>query len=80
MKTGTDPIGDLVLLCRAAADAGEPWRGRLGAEWIPRLLAERSSAEVAAALREWLPDDSAGEHASTVERAVVEAMAEDGYS
>jgi len=80
MTSTTDPIADLVLLCRGAAEAGESWRERLRAQWIPRLLAERSPVELAAALADWLPGEMAGESSAAIERAVVEAMADDGYN
>jgi len=45
-----DPIGDLVLLARAAADAGEAWRTRLRREWLPAVLASAVESAVLEAM------------------------------
>ena len=76
-----DPIGDLVLLARAAADAGEAWRTRLRREWLPAVLAAAPRSAVAAALQEWSGEapDPGADLASAVESAVLEAMAAAGY-
>jgi hypothetical protein len=77
-----DPIADLVQLTRAAADAGEDWRGRLRRDWLPALVASRSPAELEASLSEWQGPhvDSGGSLTDAIESAVTEALAEIGYS
>jgi len=77
-----DPIADLVLLTRAAADAGEDWRGRLRREWLPALVASHSRAELETALSDWQSPHlkAGGTLEDVIESAVIEALAEDGYS
>lgn len=80
MKTVQDPVGELILLCKAAAEAGQDWRGRLRSEWVPRLLAGVSARVLGEALHGWTADEAlAGDMGSAIERAVTEAMGEDGY-
>jgi len=76
-----DPVGDLVLLARAAAEGGEDWRGRLRREWLPRTLAKTPRAALIAALTEWSPEapTPGAELAATLESAVLDAMAEQGF-
>lgn len=76
-----DPVGDLVMLARGAADAGEDWRARLRREWLPRTVASTPRSLLVAALGEWLEETPAAssEIASQLEVVVVAAMAEQGY-
>ncbi len=76
-----DPIGELVLLARGAAEAGEDWGLRLRREWLPRTIAATPRPALAAALAGWSgePPEEAADLGSLIERAVVEAMAEQGY-
>jgi hypothetical protein len=75
-----DLVGDLALLCRAAAEAGEDWRARLEEEWVPRALAGQSPARIEAALASWFEGGARpADPAAAVEAAVVAAMADDGY-
>ena len=76
-----DPVGDLVLLARAAAEGGEDWRGRLRREWLPRTLATTPRAALIAALAEWAEESPApdADLAAMLESAVLDAMAEQGF-
>ncbi|HUK12079.1 MAG TPA: hypothetical protein VLW17_02165 [Thermoanaerobaculaceae bacterium] len=76
-----DPIGDLVLLARAAAEEGRDWRSRLRREWLPAVLATAPRSALAAALHEWsgTAPEPESDLASAVESAVIEAMAASGY-
>lgn len=75
-----DALEELLLLCRAAAEAGEDWRRRLEREWLPQALAA-SEARVRQALMAWRGDAPATREA--LERAVLaaldEAMDQAGY-
>jgi hypothetical protein len=76
-----DPIGELLLLARGAAEAGADWSSRLRREWLPRTIAATPRSALAASLAGWsgeVPDDAA-DLATLIEGAVVEAMAEQGY-
>jgi hypothetical protein len=80
MKTGQDPVGELVLLCKAAAEAGQDWRGRLRCEWVPRWLTGVSRTVLGQALHGWTGEEApAGDLGSALESAVVAAMGENGY-
>jgi hypothetical protein len=76
-----DAVGDLVLLVRAAAEAGEDWRARLRREWLPRTVATTPHAALIAALSEWSaePPSPEADLAAMLETAVFDAMAEQGY-
>lgn len=76
-----DPIAELVLLARAAAEAGQDWRNRLHREWLPRAVAARSRVAMAAALAEWQGDapELEADLGDAVENAVIEALAQEGY-
>ncbi len=76
-----DPVGELVLLARGAAEAGVDWHARLRREWLPSALASVPRTAMIAALAEWTDEEPAGgpELAAEVEAAVVAAMAEQGY-
>jgi hypothetical protein len=76
-----DPIGELVLLARGAADAGTDWRGRLRREWLPRAVAVTPRAVLVAALAEWFEEapPAGADLAAQLESAVLAAMAEQGY-
>ncbi len=77
-----DPVGELVLLARGAAEAGVDWHARLRREWLPHTLATTPRTALAAALAEWSGETPAGEAelAGELEAAVVSAMAEQGYA
>jgi len=75
-----DALEELLLLCQAAAEAGEDWRRKLEREWLPQLLAQREPA-LRLALASWrgsAPSDRQALRAATV-AAIEEAMAEAGY-
>lgn len=76
-----DPVGELVLLTRAAADAGLDWRTRLREEWLPRTVAATPRPILATALARWSDEapDVGGDLGGRLETAVVAAMAEQGY-
>ncbi|MGD1147435.1 MAG: hypothetical protein ABR961_05760 [Thermoanaerobaculaceae bacterium] len=76
-----DPVGDLVMLARGAADAGENWRSRLRREWLPRTVESMPRSLLDAALAEWLDEAPAetSEIAGRLEAVVLAAMAEQGY-
>jgi len=76
-----DPIGELVLLARSAADAGVEWRARLRCDWIPRTVAAAPRELLASALAEWFDETVPGDAdlAGQLEAAVLGAMAEQGY-
>lgn len=76
-----DPVGELVLLARAAAEAGADWRGRLRREWLPRVVSNTPEATLVAALAEWFEEtpDAGTDLSGKLESAVVGAMAEQGY-
>ena len=76
-----DPVGELVLLARGAAEAGVDWHARLRREWLPNALASVPRTAMIAALAEWSGEEpaSGAELAAEVEAAVVAAMAEQGY-
>jgi glycosyltransferase A (GT-A) superfamily protein (DUF2064 family) len=80
--SGPDPVGELVLLARAAAEAGEDWRGRLQREWLPRTLTTASRAALVDALAEWFDDVATAdaELAAQLESVVMFAMADEGYN
>jgi hypothetical protein len=76
-----DPIGELVLLAREAADAGLDWHARLRQEWLPRAVATTPHAVLEAAVAEW-SDEAPGAGADLggrLETAVLAAMVEKGY-
>jgi hypothetical protein len=76
-----DPIGELVFLCRAAAEAGLDWRGRLLGEWLPRIVSKRSGTDLAGALTEWQGEtpEPGTDLSRALESAVLEALAREGY-
>jgi hypothetical protein len=76
-----DPIGELVFLARAAAEAGRDWHARLHREWLPRTIAGRPRASLAAALAEWQGEapELDADLTDAVESAVVAALAQQGY-
>jgi hypothetical protein len=75
-----DPVGELVLLCKAAAEAGEDWRTRLRGEWVPRWLSGASGTALGEALHEWTEEEGTEvELGSALERAVIAALSDDGY-
>ena len=76
-----DPVGELVLLARAAADAGLDWRTRLRQEWLPHAVATTPHATLATAVAEWSDEapDAGGDLRGRLETAVVAAMADKGY-
>jgi hypothetical protein len=81
MMPAHDPVGDLVLLVRAAAESGEDWRARLHREWLPRTVATTPRAALIAALSEWSaePPSPGADLAAMLESAVLDAMADQGY-
>lgn len=73
-----DPIEELVMLCRGAAEAGEDWRSRLREVWLPGAVTAHGPVFLGQALQSWgggAGDDLEG----GIERVVVEALAEYGY-
>ncbi len=76
-----DPVGDLVLLARSAAEAGVDWHARLNRDWIPRAIAATPRPAMLSVLGEWLgePLDDASDVAGRLEAAVLAALAEQGY-
>ena len=76
-----DPVGELVLIARAAADAGLDWHTRLRREWLPRAVATTPQAVLEAAVAEWSDEapDGGADLGGRLETAVVAAMAEKGY-
>jgi hypothetical protein len=76
-----DPIGELVLLARGAAEAGADWRLRLQREWLPQVLAATPHAVLVAALADWQETAPAmgADLSAQLESAVLSAMAEQGY-
>lgn len=75
-----DVLEELLLLCRAAAEAGEDWRARLEQEWLPQLLA-KDEENLRRAVLAWtgrMP--SHGEAlASEALEVLTEAMDQAGY-
>lgn len=75
-----DVLEELLLLCRAAAEAGEDWRRRLEREWLPQTIAA-NEAKVRQALASW--KGFAPETREALENAVLaaldEAMDQAGY-
>jgi len=68
-----DPLGDLLFLARAGADAGEDWRNRLRHEWAPAAV--RSHRE---ALRHGLIERGVGdEDLDDLTEAVVRIVEQD---
>jgi len=76
--SGHDPVAELVLLCRAAAEADEDWRSRLHDVWVPGVVGRLSPVAVRSALSEWEGDEAAEDVAGALEAAVVSALAADG--
>jgi hypothetical protein len=76
-----DPVGELVLIARAAADAGLDWQTRLRQEWLPRAVAATPRAVLEAAVADWSDEasDAGADLGGRLETAVVAAMAEKGY-
>jgi hypothetical protein len=76
-----DPVGELILLTRGAAEAGEDWRGRLRREWLPRTVATTPRALLVDALAEWFDEVPApdAEISAQLESVVMFAMADEGY-
>ncbi len=76
-----DPVGELVLLAKGAAEAGVDWHARLRRDWLPHTLARVPRAALVAALSEWEGEAAVSEAdlAGRLESAVVAAMAEQGY-
>ncbi len=77
----SDPIGELVLLARGAADAEMDWRARLRREWLPRALATVPRSALVSAVSEWQGEPLAedADISGELEAAVLAAMAEQGY-
>ncbi len=75
-----DVLEELLLLCQAAAEAGEDWRRRLTREWLPQTLAS-DEAKVRHALALWKGSTPATRQAleSAVLAALDEAMEQAGY-
>jgi hypothetical protein len=76
-----DPVGELLLLARGAAEAGEDWRGRLRREWLPRTVATTPRAVLVDALAEWFDEvpEPGAELTAQLESVVLFAMADEGY-
>ena len=76
-----DPIGELLLLARSAAEAGTDWRSRLRKEWLPRTIATTPRGVLVAALAEWLEaaPEMGADLSAQLESAVLAGMAEQGY-
>jgi len=76
-----DPVGELILLARGAADADRDWRSRLRRDWLPRVVATVPRAVLASAIADWQGETLAGDAdiAGQLEAAVIAAMAEQGY-
>ena len=76
-----DPVGELVLLARGAAEAGTDWRARLRRDWLPRTVASTPRAVLVAALAEWFEEapEAGADVSGQLESAVLGAMAEQGY-
>ena len=76
-----DPVGELVLLARGAAEAGTDWRVRLHREWLPRAVAATPRGVLVAALADWFDEAPEGgdDLSAQLESAVLSAMAEQGY-
>jgi hypothetical protein len=76
-----DPVGELVLLARGAAEAGADWHVRLRREWLPRVVSRTPRAVLVEALAEWFEEapDAGADLSDRLEAAVVGAMAEQGY-
>lgn len=77
---GGSLMDELLLLCRAAAEAGEDWRGRLEREWLPQLLAAREG-QLRADLLAWTGHAAPSSEALArqVVAALADAMADAGY-
>jgi hypothetical protein len=73
-------LEELLLLCRAAAEAGEDWRRQLERRWLPQLLRQQEP-QLRAALLDWTGKAPASPEALLHEAllAVVEAMEQAGY-
>jgi len=76
-----DPVGELVLLARGAAEAGADWRSRLRREWLPRAVAATPRGVLVAALAEWLETapEAGADISAQLESVVLAAMSEQGY-
>ena len=76
-----DPVGDLLLLARTAADAGADWRTRLRKEWLPQTVARTPRGVLVAALAEWMAEapEMGIDLRAQLESVVLAAMAEQGY-
>lgn len=75
-----DVLEELLLLCQAAAEAGEDWRRRLTREWLPQTLAT-DEAKLRHALAVWKGFAPEGRQAleGAVLAALDEAMDQAGY-
>lgn len=75
-----DVLEELLLLCQAAAEAGEDWRRRLTREWLPQTLAT-DEARLRQALTVWrgFAPETPQALASAVLAALDEAMDQAGY-
>lgn len=73
-------LEELLLLCQAAAEAGEDWRRRLEREWLPQVLHKREEA-LRCAVAEWKGHGAfERESLHSLTLAILEeAMAEAGY-
>ncbi|KDA53234.1 hypothetical protein EG19_07035 [Thermoanaerobaculum aquaticum] len=75
-----DVLEELLLLCRAAAEAGEDWRRRLEREWLPQVLATQRD-QLAHAIASWsgrgVSDDEAMKAAALT--LIAEAMEDARY-
>lgn len=73
-------LEELLLLCRAAAEAGEDWQARLKQEWLPQILAENEK-NLRLALLAWTGHSPSSPQnlASETLQVLTEAMSQAGY-
>lgn len=76
--TASDPIGSLLFLARAAADAGEDWRARLRFEWAPDAVRSQPASLRHALLERGVTDEDLEDLSAAVVRAVEEELDEAG--
>lgn len=75
-----DVLEELLLLCRAAAEAGEDWRRRLEREWLPQVLATQRD-QLAHAIASWSGRGVSGDDAmkAAALTLIAEAMEDARY-
>ncbi|MFN3412534.1 MAG: hypothetical protein ACK42L_00535 [Thermoanaerobaculum sp.] len=75
-----DVLEELLLLCRAAAEAGEDWRRRLEREWLPQVLAKQRG-QLAQAIASWSGRGVSNDDAmkATAVTLIAEAMEDARY-